>query len=138
MAPINGELYDLAFNNHIISAWEHSVPAVANQGCTTDYHPSQKIPQSFLIECYLLQDNWFNDPTCMATISDNLSLDSWDTDKYFFNDISDPRMLEACTKTTKYNKDNPSYDTTTGGPFQAQFWQAIITEFNTLTKDFDC
>ena len=28
--PINGESYDLAFNSHIISAWEHPVPAVAN------------------------------------------------------------------------------------------------------------
>jgi hypothetical protein len=74
----------------------------------------------------------------MATISDNVFLDSWETNEYYFNDISDPRVLEACTKTTKYNKDNPSYDTTTRGSFQAQFWQAMRTEFITLTTDFDC
>jgi hypothetical protein len=74
----------------------------------------------------------------MANISDKLILDSWDTDGYYFNEISDPRVLEARTKTSKYNKDNPLFDNATHGPFQAQFWQAMRTKFNTLTKEFDC
>jgi hypothetical protein len=114
-------LYDLAFNSNIVNDWENPVPAVANCGRTTEYHPNQKITQSFLPECYLLQDNWFEDPTCMADISENLMLDSWDNNGYYFNEISDPRVLEAHAKTTKYNKDNPSFDTATRGPFQAQF-----------------
>ncbi len=65
-------------------------------------------------------------------------LDSWDNNGYYFNEISDPRVLEAHAKTSKYNKDNPSFDTATRGPFQAQFWQAMRTKFNTLTQDFDC
>jgi hypothetical protein len=136
--PIKGELYDLAFNSNIVRDWEKPVPVVANQGRTTKYHPNQKILQSFLAKCYLLQDNWFEDPTCMANISDKLILDSRDTDSYYFNEISDPRVLEAHTKTSKYNKDNLLFDTATCGPFRAQFWQAMRTKFNTLTKEFDC
>jgi hypothetical protein len=113
------------------------VPAVANHGRTTEYHPNQKITKSFMAECYLLQDNWFEDPTCMADISDNLMLDSWDNDGYYFNEISNPRVLEAHAEMSKYNKDNPSFDTITCDPFQAQFWQAMRTKFNTLTQDFD-
>ncbi len=131
-------MYDLAFNSNIVSDWENPVPAVANKGRTTKNHPNQKILQSFLAKCYLLQDNWFKDPTCMANISDKLILDSLDTDSYYFNEISDPRVLEACIKTSNCNKDNPLFDTTTRGPFQAQFRQAMKTEFNTLIKEFDC
>ncbi len=65
-------------------------------------------------------------------------LDSWDNDSYYFNEISNPPVLEALAKTSKYNEDNPFFDTATRGPFQAQFWQAMRTEFNTLTQDFDC
>jgi hypothetical protein len=46
-------------------------------------------------------------------------------------------MLEAHTKTSKYNKDSPLFDTATYGHFQAQFWQAMRTKFDTLTKEFD-
>jgi hypothetical protein len=104
-------MYDLAFNSNIVNDWENPVPAVTNRGRitrgrTTEYHPNQKITQSFLAECYLLQDNWFEDHTCMADISDNMMLDSWDNDGYYFNEISDPRVLEARAKTSKYNKDN--------------------------------
>jgi hypothetical protein len=69
-----------------------------------------------------LQDNWFEDPTYMTDTSDNLMLDSWDNDDYYFNEISNPRVLEARANTSKYNEDNPSFDTATPGPFRAQFW----------------
>jgi hypothetical protein len=74
----------------------------------------------------------------MAAITNNVILDSWKTDKYYFNDVTDPCILEARVKQSRYNEDNPSFDTATCGPFQAQLWQAMKTELNTLTKEFDC
>ena len=74
----------------------------------------------------------------MAAIRSNLVLDSWNTDEYYFNGVSDPRVLEARTTKSKYNDDNPSFGTATRGPFQAQFWQAMRIEFKTLMERFDC
>jgi hypothetical protein len=138
--PIDGESYNLVFSSTIaiVYEWENAVPVVANQGRVTEYHPDQKFPQSFLAECYLMQNSWLKDPTCMAAMTTNLILDSWETDKYYFNDAPDPCVLEARVKKSRHNEDNPSFDTATRGPFQAQFWQAMKTEFNTLTKEFDC
>ncbi len=85
-----------------------------------------------------MQDSWFKDPTCTAAMTTNLILDSWESEEYYFNDVPDPRVLEACVKKSRYNDDNPSFDTATRGPFQAQFCQAMKTEFITLTKEFDC
>ncbi len=48
--PIKGESYDLAFNSNIVNDRENPVPAVANHGRATEYHPNQKITQSFLAE----------------------------------------------------------------------------------------
>ena len=121
-----------------MSEWEHPVPAVANRGRTSGYHATQKVQQGFLAECFLLQDSWFEDPTCLAAVDSNFIIDSWDTDEYYFNDVSDPRVLETRIRKSKYNDDNPSFDNATRGPFQAQFWAAMRTEFLTLTKDFDC
>jgi hypothetical protein len=67
--------------NTVINEWEHPVPAAANQGRTTEYHPTQKVRQGYLAECYLLQDSWFKDPTCMAAVTSNLVLDSWDMEE---------------------------------------------------------
>jgi hypothetical protein len=39
---------------------------------------------------------------------------------------------------SKYNEDNPSWDTATKGPFQAEFWQAMRMELNTLVNKFRC
>ena len=71
-------------------------------------------------------------------MNSNLILDSWNTDEYYFNDVPGPRVLEARIKKSKYNKDNPSFDTATRGPFQAQFWQAMRIKFKTFTKEFEC
>ncbi len=84
---INGKSYDFSFCSRIISDWEHPVPAVVNWGWLTNYHPVQKLQQSFLAKCYLLQDTWFEDPTCLAATSANLILDLWATDEYYFNDM---------------------------------------------------
>jgi hypothetical protein len=50
----------------------------------------------------------------------------------------DPGLLAACSSASKHNEDNPLWDTATKGPFQAEFWQAMRVEFNTLTNEFKC
>ncbi len=137
--PINGESYDLTFSATIISKYAHPVLAVSNQDHFTDYHPHQKLQQCFHAECYLLQEQWFADPTCLDAVSHNLTLDSWASGGLYFNDISDPRsLLAACFASSKYNEDNPSFDTAMHGPFQAQFWKVMYDELTTLVCEFDC
>jgi hypothetical protein len=75
----------------------------------------------------------------LYTMSDNLNLDSWDSgESHYFNNISDPCLLAAPSASSKYNEDNPVFDTATRGPFQAQFWKAMHDELATLTQEFDC
>ncbi len=71
-------------------------------------------------------------------MSEHLILDTWESNAYYFNDVLDPRYLAAQAKASKYNEDNPSFDTATCGPFQAQFWQAMKMELHTLVNKFDC
>jgi hypothetical protein len=137
--PIEGESYDFTFTANPHSKYAHPVSAISNQGCLTEYHPHQKLQQSFLAEYYLLQEKWFVDPACLYTMSDNLNLDSWDSgESHYFNNILDPRLLAARSASSKYNEDNPSFDTATHGPFQAQFWKAMHNELATLTQEFNC
>ena len=63
-------------------------------------------------------------------------MDTWDRDRIYFNDIINPRILQA-RKATKVNKDNPSFETATRGPFQEEFWQAMQVELYMLVKEFD-
>jgi hypothetical protein len=112
--------------------------AISNTRCITkDFHPNQKFKKGFLAECYLLQDAWFDNPICIGELSDHLKMDTWDRDRINFNDIINPRILMA-RKSTKVIKDNPSFDTATRGPFQAEFWQGMQVELHTLIKEFDC
>ncbi len=135
--PIDGESYDFAFN--IISNWEHPVSVVANRGqVSKKFHSQQKMNKGFLAECYLLQETWSEDPTCLASLSNHLTLDSWESENPTFIDITDPRILAARTKTSKYNEDNPLFDTALHGPFQAEFWQAMRVKLITLENEFDC
>jgi hypothetical protein len=53
-------------------------------------------------------------------------------------EIIDPQLLAARSSASKHNEDNPSWDTATKGPFQAEFWQAMHVELNTLTNEFKC
>ena len=141
--PIDGKEYEFAFNVNVISHWEQPVPAVLNsRHVPKSFHAQHKLQKGYLAECYLLQDSWFEDPTCVSELSDHIRMDPWDgSDNIYFNDIVDPRILAARmvpTKKSKYNDDNLSFDTATRGPFQAEFWQAMRVELNTLINEFDC
>jgi hypothetical protein len=51
-------------------------------------------------------------------------MDLWDDrEEIYVNEIVDPRILEAqkIPQKSKYNDDNPSFDTAMRGPFQAEF-----------------
>ena len=94
--PIDGESYDFTFNVDIVNDWEYPISSVKNKGrITTSYHPNKKISKSSIAECYLFQDTWFDNPTCLSTIANCFILDSWNDDGYYFNEISDPRLLAA-------------------------------------------
>jgi hypothetical protein len=103
-----------------------------------NYHPQQRVNKSFLAECYLLQDLWFGNPTCLYHLSTNIVINTWETDEVYISEVTDPRILAARSSATKYNEDNPSWDNATKGPFQAEFWQAMRVELNTLVNEFKC
>jgi hypothetical protein len=139
--PIEGEEYELAFTIDVISDWEHPIPVISNtRRIAKDFHPNQKSQKGFLAECYLLQNAWFEDPTCVFQLRDHLKLDTFDGGQgVYFNDIANPRILEARkTQGSKYSVDNPLFDTAMRGPFQAEFWQAMRVKLHTLIKEFDC
>jgi hypothetical protein len=84
-----------------------------------------------------MQQEWGEDDLC--ALANNVILDSWESnDVHTISEIVDPRLLAAKSASSKYNKDNPSYDTATRVPFQQEFWQAMRVELDTLTKDVDC
>ncbi len=55
-------------------------------------------------------------------------MDSWDPAQ--MND-SDPHLLAIKSLKSKYNKDNPSFETSVCGPFQAEYCKAMQVELNT-------
>jgi hypothetical protein len=126
--PIDGEQYDFSFS--VISEWGQPVPVIANcANVQTKYHPQQRLQKSFLAT---------DDPECLHQIYSNVILDSWESNDIYITDIQDPRLLAARSSASKYNEDNPSWDTAKKGPFQAEFWQAMHVELNTLGKEFKC
>jgi hypothetical protein len=95
--PIDGEEYEFAFNVNVISDWEQPVPAVLNT-CHVPkrFHAQHKLQKGYLPECYLLQDSWFEDPTCVSKLLDHIRMDPWDdSDDIYFIEIVDSRILEA-------------------------------------------
>jgi hypothetical protein len=102
----------------------------------TNYHPKQRVHKSFLVECYLLYDSWINDPDSLFHIYSIVILDSWESNEVYIMEITDPGLLAACSSASKQNKDYLSWDTATKGPFEADFWQAMHVELNTLMNDF--
>jgi hypothetical protein len=86
----------------------------------------QKISKASLIKCYLLQDDWTSDKNYLQGLDSNIILDLWESNgEPTMSEVIDPGLLATRTASSKYNKDNPSYDTATRGPFQAEFWQAM-------------
>jgi hypothetical protein len=130
--PIDNESYELAYDATVSNICFPPIPAISNQGCFNAYHPQQKIQQQFLAECYLLQDTRFSYPNCLTAFTDSIILDTWDTNEIYFNKIKDPHILAARATSLKLNEDNPSFDTATRGPFQAQLWKAMYDELVTL------
>ncbi len=51
---------------------------------------------------------------------------------------SDPHLLAIKTAKSKYNKDNPSFESAACGPFQAEYWKAMQVELDTLETDIKC
>jgi hypothetical protein len=139
--PIDGKSYELAYNLNLSFDTIHPVPAISNRANrTSDYHPEQKIQQQYIAECYFLQDRWFNDPSCFSSIPNIMNLDSWDYGEggYYFNDISDPHILEARSKTSTGTNDAPFFDAAIRCPFQAQWWKGMYDKLVTIMIDFDC
>jgi hypothetical protein len=135
--PIKGEQYNFSFS--VLSDWEKPISVFANHAqAQTNYHPKQQVHKSFLAECCLPQDSWINDPDCLYHIYSNVILDSCESNEVYIMEIIDPRLLVARSPASKHNKDNPSWDTATKGPFQAEFWQAMHVELNTLANEFKC
>ncbi len=125
--PIDGEQYNFSFS--IFSDWDQPVSVSANcSNFQANYHPQQWVNKSFLAECYLLQEPWFDDPKCLYHLYSNIIIDSWDTEEIYILEVTDPHILAARSSATKYNEDNPTLDTATKGPFQAEFWQAMHVE----------
>ncbi len=62
----------------------------------------------------------------------------WASGELYFTNISNTQLLAAHSASSKYNQDNPSFDTATRGPFHAQFWKAMYNELTTLVHKFDC
>jgi hypothetical protein len=84
----------------------------------------------------LLQDCWTSNSNCIHQIYSNVIFDSWESDNIYLTDIQDPRLLAVHSSALKYNEDNPSWETATKGTFQAEFWQAMRVELNTLVNEF--
>ncbi len=58
----------------------------------------------------------------MHGLDSNIILNLWESNGGpTISDVIDPRLLAARTVSLKYKEDNPSYDTTTRGPFQAEY-----------------
>lgn len=102
-------------------------------------HANKKNHKGYLVECFLLQDLWFDNPTSVSELSDHIKMDKWDCEEAYFNDIVDPRVLEGqkATKGSKYNNNDLFFDTAMQGPFQAEFWQAMRVELHALINEFD-
>ena len=83
--PIEGEQYDFSFS--VFSDWERPMSVSANRSnIQANYHPQQRVNKSFLAECYLLQDLWFGNPTCLYHLSTNIVIDTWEMDEIYISE----------------------------------------------------
>jgi hypothetical protein len=84
-----------------------------------------------------LARNMVTNPTCLATLTNNINLGTWATDDYYFDEKHNPHILEACSISSNDNADTPSVDTASCGWFQVLFWKAKYDKYVTLIQEFD-
>jgi len=128
-SPMDNESYE--FHILLDNACDSPAAFITNHGHITFQPQPHRISKTTLLDCTLLQDPWEN-PTDLYGY---MTMDSWDPQH--INDC-DPRLLAVKSTKSKYNDDNPSYDTAVRGPFQAEYWKAMQVELNTLENDFKC
>ncbi len=92
--PIDREQYNFSFS--IFSDWKQPMSVLTNcSNVQANNHPQQRVNKSFLAECYLLQDPWFDDPKCLYHLYSNIIIDTWDTDEIYILEVTAPRILAA-------------------------------------------
>jgi hypothetical protein len=129
--PIDGEEYDFTFTAQNIL--DPAVPLITSRGLVKPpQQPLQRITKSFLHDSVLMQRAW-----TQSTAQHTYFLMDVDSPTHV-DIISDPRVLEAYAGKSKYNDDNPSFDMAVNRPFQAEYWEAMRTELNTISHDFKC
>jgi hypothetical protein len=128
-SPMDNKSYEL----HILldNACHFPTTFFTNQGHITIKPQPQRILKSTLFECTLLQDPWDN----YNDLYGRIAMDSWDPTQ--MND-SDPHLLAIKMSKSKYNKDNPSFESAVCGPFQAEYWKAMQVELDLLETNFKC
>ena len=127
--PIDGEEYDYSFTSSYI---DRPVAMIAQRGLTSLQPPPQRLNKSTLLDCIFLQKEWTYQHTHHSYLLINFD------DPTQVDNVDDPRVLEAHLASSKYNDDNPSFDMAMNGPFQAEYWEAMQTELNTISTEFKC
>ena len=102
---------------------------ITNQGHITVQPQTHRILKDTLLECTLLQDTWDK----YTDVYQCVTMDSWDP---FEMNASNPRLLAIKISKSKYNDDNPLFDTAICGPFQVEYWEAMQNKLNTLVNNF--
>ena len=132
--PVAGEvttLEDAVLSYHALA--EEQAALVANRGgkgqrgvSPSSLHPNHKLTKGYLADRPLHQNN-------LDDAGINMTCDAlYIRDPFDSNLIQefDPRVLAA--RATKYNADNPNWDMVMGGEFEAEYWNAMELELDTL------
>ncbi len=119
--PIDGESYDFTFN----AVTDPAASMVLHPGYSTS-QPTRSLRKQSLFNCTLLQHCW-----TVHNDHDNYLLMDLDN-PHLVDNVHDPCTLEAHAAMSKYNDDNPSFDMAVQGPFQAEYWEAMKSELDTL------
>lgn len=132
--PTSGETItvdELAINFH--EAAEEQAALVANRGGNSPraFHSHQKLTKGYLADRPLHRDRW-NEASCDTSCNALFLRDPFDHN--LVHDF-DPRVLAA--RASKYNDDNPSWDMIIGSPFEAEYWNAMELELNTLFNELE-
>ena len=128
--PIDGEDYDFSFHN--MSTLDSPVMLVSQHGLTTSQPLPQKLSRAILSECSVLQTTWTPDNNYHGYLIMDLN------DPNLVNNVNDPHILSAHISSSKYYEDNPSFNMAVNGPWQAEYWEAMQTELQTIAHDFKC